>query len=98
MATATDVDEGLDRVRETIVGARKKLIRGQGLIAQATSTLVGLPTSESALLAAINAYTPSNDRESLAKARLADYTSEFVALRTKAQTADGDVSGIDFTT
>jgi hypothetical protein len=96
MATASEVKAGLDDISTIIRTARQKAQQCKAIYAQQAAILVALPTTYADLISTIDGYTPDNDFEALAKAEKAVLQTEFLALRTKLQTAETDLDAIDF--
>jgi hypothetical protein len=86
LATASQVDSALDAIALSLTTQREAMVKVKAQAASTSGILDALPTAYSDAIATINGYgvDPVNPHESLAVARLAKYTAEFVALKAVA--------------
>ena len=86
MATTSEVKSGLDEVADTIRAQREVMAKVKSNAALASAALAALPADKQPIIATINGYAvdTTNTFEKLAKAELADLTTEFQALKTIA--------------
>jgi predicted nucleic acid-binding Zn-ribbon protein len=99
MATASEVKAGLDDIASAIRAERNALKQAQARVTTAKNNLNALTTVHAGVVAAVNAYDAQTTDafEQIAKAELAKLATEFMALRTKATTAETALAEIDFT-
>ncbi len=84
MATSSEVKSGLDKIAEVLSAQRDTMKKAKVNATNASAALASLPTDFAGVIATINAYGTSNAFEALAKAELAKMTTEFTALKSKA--------------
>ena len=94
MATTSEVDVGMDDIARILTEERQKMIKAKQAGSSASATLAAIPTVYSDVIATINAYGTTNAYEAAVKAKLAKMTTEFLALKAKAD----QVSSLDLNT
>ncbi len=87
MATYSEVKVGLDAVAAIISEQRAMMTKVKSNAALASSALAAVPTDYADVVATIQAYGTANAAEAAAKAELAKLTTEFNALKAKADQA-----------
>jgi hypothetical protein len=84
MATYSEVKSGLDAIAGIISAQRQVMIKVKSNAGTASVALAAVQADYADVLATINGYGSTNAAEALAKADLAKLTTEFLALKGKA--------------
>lgn len=87
MATFSEVKAGLDEIANVIRDNRAVMMKVKSNAALASTALADLATTYADVVATINSYGTANAAEAAAKAELAKLTTEFNALKAKADQA-----------
>jgi hypothetical protein len=98
MATKSQVKSGRQAVSDRIEQNRQRLISAKGQTTLAFNELNAIPTDFADVITTIDGYAPTGEFEALSQDEKAALTSEFLALKAKAQTAQTALAAIDFTT
>lgn len=100
MATTSEVKAALDDIATAIRTERNAAKVAKARITAVKNDLNALPTTHAAVITEIGTFDAESGTvfEKLAIAELAALTTEFLALKTKATTAETGLAAIDFTT
>lgn len=84
MATTSEVDVGMNAIANILTEQRQVMLKAKQNASNASAVLAALPTTHADVIATINGYGTSNAYEAAVKAKLAKMTTEFTALKSKA--------------
>lgn len=84
MATPSEVKVGMDAIAARLAEQRQTMLKVKSNAQSASDALAAIPTDFADVVATVQAYGTSNAFEAHAKAELAKMTTEFNALKTKA--------------
>ena len=86
MATISEVKAGLNAIADLISGSISGRARAKAQLLSARNQLAAIPTQYAAVIAEIDAYTPTGAFETLAQDEKAKLASEFLALKSALET------------
>ncbi|TIX10904.1 MAG: hypothetical protein E5V41_28060 [Mesorhizobium sp.] len=84
MATTSEVEVGMAAIAQRLSDQRQVMIKVKANASVASTALAAIPNDFADVIAAVNAFGTSNAYEAAVKAQLAKMTTEFTALKSKA--------------
>ena len=93
--TYTEAEIQLAEVAQVIKRNREQLAGAKLAMSQRATNLSAIPTAYAELITFINGLTPGDAQNDVLQAKLGNYTTEFQALRTQAQSAATDLEAYD---